>query len=96
MLGRWENVSNGDTVGIALYEGGKCDIYIERAFQTRSSKPCKYEAFEQQYVVYLVKSDGACGFTPDFEFNYQPDAPLIRLFIQGTGIDLSKAIAQSQ
>lgn len=90
MLGTWENVTNGDTVGIKLYPEGKCDIYIERAYNKRSLKTCKYEPFEQQFVVFLVKADGSCGHNPDFEFDYEPEAPLVRLYIQGSPMHLSK------
>lgn len=90
MLGVWENTTNGDIVGIKLYGEDQCDIYIERAFQPRTVKACKFEPFEQQYVVFLVKEDGSCDANPDFEFAYEPSAPLIHLFVQGSPIGLSK------
>ena len=90
MLGTWENATNGDIVGIDLHGKGLCDIYIERALQQRTVKACKFEPFEQQYVVFLVKEDGSCGSNPDFEFSYNPEAPLIHLFVQGSPIALSK------
>lgn len=90
MLGTWENVTNGDTIGLKLLADGACEIYIERSYQNRSIKTCKYEPFKQQYVVFLVKADGTCGNNPDFEFAYEPEAPLVRLFIQGSPVILSK------
>lgn len=90
MLGAWENTTNGDVVGISLYEEGRCEIYIERALQRRTIKACKFEPFEQQYVVFLVNEDGLCGTNPDFEFSYDPNLPLIHLFVQGSPIGLYK------
>lgn len=90
MLGTWENVTNGDTIGLKLLGDGGCEIYIERSYQNRSIKTCKYEPFKQQYVVFLVKADGTCGNNPDFEFAFEPEAPLVRLFIQGSPVLLSK------
>lgn len=90
MLGTWQNVTKGDVVGLNLHADGKCDIYIERAYQKRSVKACKYEPFEQRYLLFLVKGDGSCGNDPDFEFSFQPEAPLVHLFIQGSPIELSK------
>lgn len=92
MLGSWQNVTQGDIVGLNLHAGGKCDIYIERAYQNRSIKACKYEPFEQRYVVFLVKPDGSCGNDPDFEFSFEPEAPLVHLFIQGSPIELSRVV----
>lgn len=92
MHGIWENVTNGDTVGIELRQDGACDIYIERAYNKRSIKACKYEPFEQQFVVFLVKPDGSCGSNPDFEFEFEPAAPLVRLYIQASPINLIKVL----
>lgn len=95
LFGTWQNHTNGDTVGLTLVENGDCQISIERAYQNPIEKACKYEPFEQRFLVFLVRSDGSCGSNPDFEFSFDAQAPLVQLYIQGSPMILNKVDSAS-
>lgn len=88
--GTWENLTNGDLVGLELKDGEHCNLYIERALQKRSNRACKYEPFEDRFLIFLFNEHGVCNSEADFEFIYEPEAPLLRLIISGSEIVLRK------
>lgn len=95
MLGTWQNQTNGDIVGLTLDVNGHCQVSIERAYQNPIEKACKFEPFEQRFLIFLVKADGSCASDPDFEFSYDAQAPLVQLYIQGSAMILNKVDAVS-
>ncbi len=92
--GSWENATNGDIMGLTLIDGKQCSIYVERALQKRSVRACKYEPFEDRYLVFLVNEQGVCGSEADFEFVYEAQAPLIRLLVGQSEIILQQVVTQ--
>ena len=90
MLGKWENLTKGDLVGLELQDREHCNLYIERALQKRTNRACKYEPFEDRFLIFLFNEHGVCGSEADFEFIYEPQAPLIRLVVSGSEMALQK------
>lgn len=93
-LGTWENLTSGDLVGLELKDGEHCNLYIERALQKRTDRMCKYEPFEDRFLIFLFNEHGVCNSEADFEFIYEPEAPLLRLIIGGSEIALQKITKQ--
>jgi len=79
LAGNWENRTQGDLVGLRLNPPETCEIYLERALQQRSTRTCRYEAFQDRFQIFLVDAHGLCDTTADFEFILEPGLPLIRL-----------------
>lgn len=90
LLGHWENVTRGDLVGLELKDKEHCNLYIERALQQRTNRACKYEPFDDRFLIFLFNEQGVCNTEADFEFIYEPEAPLVRLLISGSEIALQK------
>ncbi|MCR6653123.1 MAG: hypothetical protein NVV73_17280 [Cellvibrionaceae bacterium] len=90
MLGTWENLTNGDLVGLTLTEGEQCTLYLEKVLQKRTIRTCKYEPFLDGFLIFLFNEHGVCGSEADFEFIYEPQAPLVRLIIGGSEVALRK------
>jgi hypothetical protein len=90
LVGAWENITNGDLVGLELKDQEHCNLYIERALQKRTDRACKYEPFEDRFLIFLFNEHGVCNSEADFEFIYEPEAPLVRLIISGSEIALRK------
>lgn len=90
MLGTWENLTNGDLVGLTLAEGEQCTLYLEKVLQKRTIRTCKYEPFLDGFLIFLFNEHGVCGSEADFEFIYEPQAPLVRLIIGGSEVALRK------
>ena len=78
-IGTWENRTQGDLIGLHLNPGDICEIYVERALQKRSTRSCRYEKFEDRFQIFLVDTNGHCDTAADFDFIFEPAAPLIRL-----------------
>lgn len=96
MIGAWENLTNGDLVGLELQDQEHCNLYIERALKPRTNRACKYEPFEDRFLIFLFNEHGVCNSEADFEFIYQPEAPLLRLMIGGSEIALQKIQQKSE
>jgi len=90
LIGTWENLTKGALVGLELKDPENCNLYIERALQKRSDRTCKYEPFEDRFLIFLFNEHGLCNSEADFEFIYEPQAPLLRLLIGGSEIALQK------
>ncbi len=93
LLGNWENLTQGDLVGLTLTDSEHCNLYLERALKPRTDRACKYEAFEDRYLIFLVNEQGLCGTEADFEFIHEPEAPLLRLIIGGAEVMLRRVPA---
>lgn len=83
MLGIWEYQNNGDLTGIHLKDAENCEIFVERALKPRSTRTCKYEPFEDRFLIFLFNEHGACNSQADFQFIYDAEAPVIRLLAGG-------------
>jgi hypothetical protein len=68
LSGNWENRTQGDLVGLRLNPPETCEIYVERVLQKRSTRTCRYEAFQERFQVFLVDANGQCDTAADFEF----------------------------
>lgn len=90
MIGLWENHTNGDITGLALKDQEHCEIYLERALQRRSTRACKYEAFQDRFLIFMINEHGLCNSEADFEFIFEAAAPLVRLVIGGSEMILQK------
>lgn len=90
MLGAWINKTNGDKVGLKLVDNEHCEMFINQVLKKSSNRACKYEKYEDHYLIFLVGNDGLCGNTPDFQFIYDPKAPIIQLIIGSSEILLQK------
>jgi hypothetical protein len=93
LLGSWENLTQGDLVGLTLKDSEHCNLYLERALKPRTDRACKYEAFEDRYLIFLFNEHGVCNSEADFEFIHEPEAPLVRLIIGGSEVVLSRVQA---
>jgi hypothetical protein len=91
LLGTWENLTQGDLVGLTFTDGEHCNLYLERALQKRTNRACRYEPFEDRFLIFLFNEHGVCGSEADFEFIYEPNLPLVRLIISGSEVALSRA-----
>jgi hypothetical protein len=89
-IGTWENLTKGDLVGLELKDEENCNLYIERALAKRSNRTCRYEPFEDRFLLFLFNEHGVCNSEADFEFIYEPEAPLVRLIIGGSEVALQK------
>lgn len=78
-IGTWENRTQGDLIGLLLNPEDACEIYVERALHKRSTRPCRYEKFGDRFQIFLVDANGHCDTSADFEFIFEPAAPLIHL-----------------
>jgi hypothetical protein len=92
LLGAWENRTQGDLVGLQLNTAETCELYLERALQKRSTRACRYEAFEDRYQIYLLDANGQCDTAADFEFIFEPGSPLIRLQTGNGEVLLQKVV----
>lgn len=93
-IGAWENLTRGDLVGLELKDTENCNLYLERALGKRTDRRCRYEPFEDRYLIFLYNEQGVCNSDADFEFIYEPEAPLVRLVIAGSEVALQKVSQQ--
>ncbi len=90
MLGTWENLEHGDRVTLALKPEGLCAITVERALANPKQHSCKFEPYNDRFLIFLVKEDGLCGSEADFEFIYSPAEPLIDFIVNYHTITMQK------
>lgn len=90
MYGVWSNNTRGDIVGIEIINQTECQLFIERLLKPRTIRACKYEAFEEVFLIFLVQENGLCGQEADFEFRYYPETTTIHLYTGHNPILLTK------
>lgn len=95
MLGQWENLTHGGRVGLLLLNDGKCELTIERPLKKPSTRSCKYEPYNDRYLIFLMNPNGSCSFDPDFEFIFDSDAPLITLLVDQAEIFMNKTASET-
>lgn len=94
LLGTWENNVAGNKMRLSLQADGLCEISVERVLKPVKKKACKYEPFNNRYLIFLIKENGLCGDDASFEFSYDAAAPLIEFYIGSQTLLMNKVEQQ--